>query len=96
MSDIVSLIKSACPPDNHDLGTAEGRKAWDDALRAELAKVECYHLRSHASNFVKEWRYQVYLGAKPREIAEMGARTLFELERRISALEVLAGLAGRS
>ena len=95
MSDIVSLIKLACPPEHYDLWTAEGRAAWDVALRAELAKVECYYLRSHAANLVKEWRYQVYLGATPREIAEMGDGNLCELERRISALEVLAGLADR-
>lgn len=94
MSDIVSTIKLACPPSDHDLSTAEGRKAWDVALRNELGKIECYHLRSHAGNLVKEWRYQVYYGVTPREIVEMGEDRIAIFERRISALEVIAGLRG--
>ena len=59
MTDIVSHIKECCPPEDHDLNTAEGRWGWDQALRAELAKVEPEGLRRHASQLVKEWRWSV-------------------------------------
>jgi hypothetical protein len=55
--DVVAEIKAAVDPRYYDFGKAEGRSDFDDALRAELVKIEDSTLRFHAAEMIKEWRW---------------------------------------
>jgi len=59
MTDIVAAIKASVNPAEYDFTTAEGRVAFDDALRAALVKIEDDHLRSHAAGMLKAWRREL-------------------------------------
>jgi hypothetical protein len=61
MNDLFTAIKADCPPDRHDLNTAEGRTAWDAELRERIMNVEGEALRAHLGEMVKQWRWSVLL-----------------------------------
>jgi len=74
-------IKAACPPEAHDLKTAEGRANWDDELREKIKELAGSDkpLWSHLGQMVKTWRrdvlYEVDRGIfkhVEREIFSMG------------------------
>lgn len=54
--DCVSDIMKAVNPAAFDLTRAEGRADFDDALRAELLKIDDDALRSHAAAMLRDWR----------------------------------------
>lgn len=89
MGDVVSKIKEACPPDRHDLGTAEGRVEWDLLLRAEINKIPDDYLRKHTASLIREWRHEVYDGSVPREIHTLksGHGEIQDLAARIERIE---------
>ena len=58
--DVVAAIRKAVPPGRYDLNRAEGRADFDDALRAELAKIEDVTLRQHAAEMVRHWREKLF------------------------------------
>lgn len=60
--DIVADIKAAVDPKAYDFSRAEGRADFDDALRAQLAKIEDERLRSHAAEMIREWRACLFRG----------------------------------
>lgn len=64
--DVVAEIKRAVKPGAYDLLKAEGRADFDDALRAELAKITDERLRQHAAQIIREWR-QALFDAPARE-----------------------------
>lgn len=59
-ADIVSRIKAACPPEAHDLTTAEGRRDLDNRLRAQMAAIGDRWLRAHAAEMIREWREELF------------------------------------
>lgn len=59
-ADVVAEIKASCPPDGHDFATAEGRRDFDNLLRAGLARIGDPALRSHAAEMIREWRARLY------------------------------------
>lgn len=88
MADIVSLIKSRVDPGAYDLTTAEGRTEFDNALRAELAKIEDSNLRAHAGEMLKLWRWQVF--GLPQGLAI--DPFIIGLQRRLEAIEARLGI----
>ena len=54
--DIVAEIKSRVDPSRFDFTRAEGRRDFDNALRAELKKIRDNSLRAHAGEMLKHWR----------------------------------------
>lgn len=58
--DVVAAIKRAVDPGAYDLTRAEGRADFDDALRAELAKIEDERLRMHAGEMIRNWRRALF------------------------------------
>jgi hypothetical protein len=58
--DVVADIKRAVNPGAYDLLKAEGRADFDDALRAELAKIADERLRQHAGEMIREWRLVLF------------------------------------
>lgn len=64
--DVVAAIKSAVDPAAYDLTRAEGRADFDDALRAELAKIEDKLVRAHAGQMIRQWRVELF-GEDPRK-----------------------------
>lgn len=59
-ADVVAEIKASCPPDAHDFATAEGRRDFDNLLRAALARIGDPALRSNAAEMIREWRARLY------------------------------------
>lgn len=58
--DVVADIKRAVNPGAYDLVKAEGRADFDDALRAELAKIADERLRQHAVQMIRDWREALF------------------------------------
>jgi hypothetical protein len=54
--DVVAEIKEKVDSAQYDLLRAEGRADFDDALRAELAKVADPAVRAHAGEMIRQWR----------------------------------------
>ena len=86
--DIVSQIKTRVDPAAYDLTTAEGRTAFDNALRAELAQIEDINLRAHAGEMLKLWRWQVF--GLPHGLAI--DPFIIGLQRRLAAVEAALGI----
>jgi hypothetical protein len=63
--DIFGDIKKRCDPASYDFTKAEGRADFDDALRAEIRKIEDKTLRQHVGEMCKEWRWTLYHGLHP-------------------------------
>lgn len=82
MTDIVSQIKSRVAPAAYDLATAEGRLAFDNALRAELTKIEDQWLSRHAAEMLKAWRRELFGMIDFPEIHQLTAR-LAAVEARL-------------
>ena len=76
---IVEQIKSKVNPDNFDFSLAEGRRDFDNALRAELRLVRDPILRAHAGEMLKQWRLELF--GMPDQ------HSWIEMERRLNALE---------
>lgn len=95
-ADIVSRIKAACPPEAHDLTTAEGRRDLDNRLRAQMAAIGDRWLRVHAAEMIREWREDLFgRGPGPRRDDDLAVR-LAEAEAQIGALQdVLVALDRR-
>ncbi len=69
----------------HDLDTAQGRAAFDNALRQELAGIFDPDLRSHAAETLRRLRsYHTQTGADP-----LDAKSLFA---RIAVIEAHLGI----
>lgn len=86
MADVVSNIKAKVDHAAFDLTTAEGRAAFDNALRDELKKIEDSRVRAHAGEMLKEWRFQLFgLPVRPftDPTIERLHRRLIEVENRL-------------
>ena len=59
MTDIVTLIKKRCDPDNYFLDTAEGRYSWDKDLLAEIKSLQPLGLQHKVRAMLKHWRWKV-------------------------------------
>lgn len=58
--DIVAEIKSRIDSAQFDFTRAEGRRDFDNALRAELTKIKDSSLRAHAGEMLKHWRLDLF------------------------------------
>jgi len=58
--DVVAAIKAAVDSSLYDLTRAEGRADFDDALRAEIAKIEDSAVRAHAGEMIRQWRQDLF------------------------------------
>jgi hypothetical protein len=65
--DIFADIQKLVGPDNYDFTRAEARADFDDALRAEIAKIEDKTLRQHVGEMCKEWRWGLYHAMHPAD-----------------------------
>lgn len=63
--DIFGDIQKLVDPANYDFTRAEARADFDDALRAEIAKIEDKTLRSHVGEMCREWRWSLYDAISP-------------------------------
>lgn len=86
--DIVSQIKSRVDPAAYYLTTAEGRAAFDNALRRELAKIKDSRVRTHAGEMLRLWRWQVF--GLPETISTHPF--LIGLQRRLESVEAALGI----
>lgn len=78
-TDIVSKIKAKVDPAAFDLTTAEGRVAFDEALRAELVSIRDIWLQKHAGELLKEWRHDLF--------GKIDHAEIHQLRDRIAAIE---------
>lgn len=72
--DIVAEIKSRVDPARFDFTRAEGRRDFDNALRAELRKIGDNSLRAHAGEMLKHWRLDLFGWPDPASIHLMKLR----------------------
>lgn len=63
--DIFGDIQKLVDPAKYDFTKAEGRADFDDALRAEIAKIEDKTLRNHVGETCREWRWSLYHAMHP-------------------------------
>ena len=68
--DILGDIKRRVDPARFDFTRVEGRADFDDALRAEIRKIDDETLRAHVGEMCKEWRWSILreLDASKREL----------------------------
>lgn len=71
---IVAEIKSRVDPARFDFTRAEGRRDFDNALRAELKKIADDSLRAHAGEMLKHWRLDLFGWPDPASIYRMKLR----------------------
>lgn len=84
--DIVSKIRATVDPARFNLDTAEGRAAFDHALRDELRKIEDERVRTHAAEMLKLWRWQLF--GVPASLDPVVAA----LHERLKAVEAALGV----
>lgn len=58
--DVVAEIKGRVCPEKYDFSKAEGRAAFDNALRTEIAKIRDESIRGHAGDMLKVWRISLF------------------------------------
>lgn len=85
--DIVSDIKSRFDPAAFNFATAEGRRDFDNALRAELLQIEDASLRVHAAEMLKDWRLDLFAPHEPMSEWQKPA-----VIARLEAIEAFLGL----
>jgi hypothetical protein len=86
--DIVAAIKARVDPARFDFSRAEGRRDFDNALRAELRKIADSSLRAHAGEMLKAWRAELFgLPSQPWSHPALLAR--------VEAIEAYLGLQPR-
>ena len=90
-SNIVAEIKARVDLSRFDFSRAEDRRDFDNALRAELRKIEDTSLRGHAAELLKIWRMEVF-GDALRPFTDPYLRNLTE---RLEAVEAFLGLTPR-
>lgn len=76
---VVAYIKRKVNPETFDFSIAEGRRDFDNALRAELKLIRDPSLRAHAGEMLKRWRLELF--GMPDQ------HSWVEMERRLNALE---------
>lgn len=90
--DLFSRIKVEVPPENYELTTAEGRFAWDEALREWISGVEPDGLKRHLGQMVKNWRRESYGQGEEKEITSLGITPAEAAKVLLKAFEKYRGL----
>lgn len=88
--DIVAEIKTRVDPARFDFTRAEGRRDFDNALRAEVRQIKDNSLRAHAVEIIKRWRMELF-----GEHAPMWEWQMPSIVARLEAIEAFLGLKPR-